>query len=289
MPPVPAGCVGADLGRRELVVTLREVLAYAAVIGADAPLHMDDARSGGVVAPPAFTVALEWPVIDSARYLAAIGRDERSAFYGLVHGFQASAFHRPIRPGDRLSVAARIVAAWPTRAGAVVVTHIATTAAADGGPVADGWFGALYRGAALDGAPASVADVPVLRDGSEFDPALAETIPIPRALPHLYTECARIWNPIHTERSAALADGLPDIILHGTCTWAMALQRLAARYRVSAEVPFRRAAARFSGMVVPGAPVTLEHLRPDAGGEIRFTVRTAGGNPALTHAAATLA
>lgn len=271
------------------MVTLRAVLAYAAAIGADAPLHMDDARPGGVVAPPAFTVALEWPVIDSDCYRAAIGRDESTAFHGLVHGFQASAFHRPIRPGDRLSVAGRIVATWPTRAGVVVVTHIATTAAAGGAPVADGWFGALYRGAALDGAPASVADVPVLREGPETGFALSEPVPVPRALPHLYSECARIWNPIHTERSVALADGLPDIILHGTCTWAMALQRLAVRYRTGVELPFRRAATRFSGMVVPGAPVGLEHLPPDDAGDIRFTVRNAQGTPALTRASATLA
>ena len=27
----------------------------------------------------------------------------------------------------------------------------------------------------------------------------------------MYTECARIWNPIHTDRAVALAAGLPDI------------------------------------------------------------------------------
>ena len=51
-------------------------------------------------------------------------------------------------------------------------------------------------------------------------------VPIAREMPHAYTECASIWNPIHTERAVALGAGLPDIILHGTATWALAGREL---------------------------------------------------------------
>ena len=50
-------------------------------------------------------------------------------------------------------------------------------------------------------------------------------VPISSTLAHVYTECARIWNPIHTDRAVARAAGLPDIILHGTATLALAISQ----------------------------------------------------------------
>jgi acyl dehydratase len=105
---------------------------------------------------------------------------------------------------------------------------------------------------------------------------------------HVYTECAAIWNPIHTERAYALASGLPDIILHGSCTWAMALQRLAADHAPKSPLPFRRFAARFSGMVVPGRSIVLE-ASPPKDGRIAFALRNAEGQLALSHGVAELA
>src|SRR4029077_6419959 len=56
-------------------------------------------------------------------------------------------------------------------------------------------------------------------DGWSTEVAISPT------LAHVYTECARIWNPIHTDRAVARAAGLPDIILHGTATLALAVSR----------------------------------------------------------------
>jgi acyl dehydratase len=39
----------------------------------------------------------------------------------------------------------------------------------------------------------------------------------------VYTECSRIWNPIHTNPAVATRAGLPRPILHGTATLAMAV------------------------------------------------------------------
>ncbi len=291
MTPIRSTAVGADLGHRIVAIDARQIMAFAAGIGAEASLHLDDARRGGVVAPPSFVVTLEWPVLMSAAYLAAIGRDETTAFDGLVHGVQDSLFHRAIRPGDRLAVSGRIVAAAPTRAGTLVTTHIVTVDAAAGAPVAESWFGALYRGTPLDGSGGCSAPPPALRSERGVPAAgttQREAIDIPRRQPHVYTECARIWNPIHTERTAALASGLPDIILHGTCTWAMALQRLVERHRPDEPYPLRRAATRFTRMVVPGAMVTLESTPPDADGAIAFAVRNAEAEVALGYALAVL-
>ena len=41
-------------------------------------------------------------------------------------------------------------------------------------------------------------------------------VPISALAAHVYTECARIWNPVHTDTAVADRAGLPGLILHGT-------------------------------------------------------------------------
>lgn len=57
-------------------------------------------------------------------------------------------------------------------------------------------------------------------DSTAASPMFTRTIAIGPLEAHVYTECSRIWNPIHTDRAVALAAGLPDLILHGTSTMA---------------------------------------------------------------------
>ncbi len=96
---------------------------------------------------------------------------------------------------------------------------------ATGETVVTSWTHSIYRGVEVAGEAAVIEQAPVVPSGGDGEAGLratAITIAIPREMPHVYTECASIWNPIHTERAVALAAGLPDIILHGTATWALA-------------------------------------------------------------------
>jgi acyl dehydratase len=106
------------------------------------------------------------------------------------------------------------------------------------------------------------------------------TIAIPREMPHVYTECASIWNPIHTERAVALAAGLPDIILHGTATWALAGREILRAYADADPRRLRRLHGRFRGMVIPGTEITVEHAARRDGG-VHFLVRNDRGEPAI--------
>jgi len=48
-----------------------------------------------------------------------------------------------------------------------------------------------------------------------------ESVEVPYHLGHVYTECARIWNPIHTDLAVVRAAGLSGPILPGTATLAL--------------------------------------------------------------------
>ena len=272
------------LGTYQLDVTKRIVLAYAASIGCTENKHLDDARPGGIIAPPAFLVSVEWPVFIQPDYLSALGRDAGNAFHHLVHGFQDSVFHRPIRPGQQLSVSGRIVSAKKTGAGTLIVTHVESRDLSDNGLVGQSWFGSMYMrtpiesGEFADPPYSDLLELPAW-DGENGDSA--GVIETERTTAHIYTECARIWNPVHTERAYALGLGLKDIILHGTYSWARALQLLASHYGLSERnLPFSRYGARFCGMVIPGdrLVVTARQYRP---GRLQFRIRNDRGETVL--------
>ena len=95
------------------------------------------------------------------------------------------------------------------------------------------------------------------RGGFEM-PAGAVELPVavPAGLAHVYTVCARVWNPIHTDVAVARAAGLPDIILHGTATLALAVSRV-LRHAGGDPRAVSRVSARFAGMVRLPSGLTL--------------------------------
>lgn len=287
--PIKAAAIGTEMGTRRIEITKRMTMAYAAGIGAVDDAYLDDDRPGGIVAPLSYSVSLEWPMMMLPGYLAAIGRDETTVYEGLVHAFQDSRFVNPVRPGMSLEITGQVTGVQATSAGALVTCRILTVDRRTGALVTESWFGSMFRKTAIDGQPDMIRRPPELRRSPGLESGSERiAIDIPKGLAHVYTECADIWNPIHTEREFALRTGLPDIILHGTCTWALAMQRLARLLRPGSDQPFRRFATRFSRMVIPGKPVTFE-FAPISDRLVAFDVRNAEGELALTHGLAELA
>lgn len=276
--PISSDAVGQQSEPAICEIDTRRSLAYAAGIGDPNPRYLDDADEGGVVAPPQLCVSLEW-AISGRRRSTPLGPSPDEALRA-VHAFQDSTFHRPIRPGDRLRTIATLVEVRAIRPGALSVSRLETVDDRTGEPVVTSYSGAIFRGVAVAG-PDRRSDGPTpLPDGPATAPAEKVAIPIAREAPHVYTECARIWNPIHTERRVALAAGLPDIILHGTATWALAGREVVNRFADRDPRRLARLAGRFGAMVIPGTSIALEAWRTGAG--VRFEVRNADGDAALT-------
>jgi len=285
--PIRAAAVGTRLAGREVEVSARQLLAYAAGVGETAAVFFDDARPGGIVGAPAFCVSLEWPVVRATRGGNPYDASDAELLRG-VHASQDSFFHRPVRPGDRLRVDGVVAAIRSTRAGALVTTRLETRDAETGEAVVTSWYGSMFRGVAVAGeaplleAPPSPPEVALEED------AECITIPIAREAPHVYTECADIWNPIHTERQVALAAGLPDLILHGTATWALAAREIVARRCGGEPARLRRLHGRFAAMVVPGTTIAVE-IGAARDGELAFRVRNAAGEAAVAQGLARIA
>ena len=227
-------------------------MAYSAALGETDRRYYD--TSAKVLAHPLFPVCYEWPVSLPIRQIPAL----RDLLPRLVHAEHDLRLHRLPREGDRLSTRTAIAGVHKRKPGAFVVFRFETVDA-NGKPVSTTDFGALYRGIEVQGPDRGAA--------SELPPPgtnlkAVGSIDIGANLAHVYTECARIFNPIHTDVAHAKAAGLPDIILHGTATLALSVSRMQIE-----PARVRRIRCRFSGMVL--MPSRLEVLSNGADFETR--------------------
>ena len=278
---LPAAVAGATAGPLIQDIDARWLMAYAAGLGDIAPDYLDTLRPGGILAHPVFPVCYEWPLVLALRARAI----PEALATRSVHATHDLVIHRPPRPGDRLRSTARVQDVEARAPGAYVLVRVETVDAA-GAPVTTTEYGSLYRGvaceapAATGGAPPRPAEDLALDAG---EPWTAD-VPVDAGRAHIYTECARIWNPIHTDREVARGAGLPDIILHGTATLALAVSAVLAREGPAAAPRVRRVSCRFGAMVRMPATLTV---RARATGEapaarsIAFEVFAAGPRPAL--------
>ena len=284
--PIDSALVGTSTSVHRHEVDARWTMAYSASLGDTGPHYLD--TTGEVVAHPLFPVAPEWAVhLEGRDMLAANGltRDERLRS---VHATHDCHVHRLVHPGDRLDTRATTVLAEERRPGAYVVTRLDTTDA-DGEPVCTTYQASVYRGVAVTGGDRvhqPPPPPPAAASANGEAPPLAELpVPVPANLAHVYSECARIWNPIHTDVEVARQMGLPDIILHGSATLALAVSRLVDHAAGGDPNRVRRLGGMFRGMVLMPSEIRVRVLADETAGEGRvlaWDVLNAEGRPAIS-------
>jgi acyl dehydratase len=269
---LPSRIVGAEAPALGQVLDARRVMAYSAALGEADPRCYDTPREDLPV-HPVFPVCYEWEPLQPVRNLPEL----KPVYPRLVHAQHDIAIHRPLRAGEKVRTTARLVAATARAPGAFVVFRCETRDAA-GAAVITSDYAYLYRGVALDGPDARLVD---LADPRPLDVKLAPVgeIPVAATAAHVYTECARIWNPIHTDIAYARAAGLPGIILHGTATLALSVSRALRLHDIEWR-RVRNVSCRFSGMVLMPSTLTLHAGR--AGSEIAFETANDNGDRVIS-------
>lgn len=285
--------IGQVVGPRVHQVDERWTMAFAAALGDHLDCCLDTARPDGIVAHPLFPVCPEWPVIVDWRETSdQFGITPEEVSRG-IHATHDLTIHRLVRPGDQLSTTMTITGVQQRKPGAYATVRLETVDE-QARPVATTVQGMLYLGVQVDGPVA--ATEPQMEPLTALLPAVSDTssvveIPIrlDRGAAHTYTECARIWNPIHTSVAAAHAAGLPGIILHGTATLAHAVSAVVETYADQDPRAVRRIVGRFGAMVPLPSTITVRLFEPVDVGDgtrvVRFDVRTEDGAPAIDRAA----
>jgi acyl dehydratase len=249
--------VGAKLATVTKEVAWRETTNYAAAVADPNPLYLDDTQPGALLAPPMFVVALTWPVMSNLAEQLGDLLDPR-VMPRIVHASEHLVFHRPIKPGDKLTLTGECVALLPTPAGTLLVLRI-DGHDQNGEPVFTEFTAPMFRGVSCPEGPTGKANLPMLPQFAPADAPLWEAREtICREAPFVYDGCTDIVFAIHTSVGFATAVGLPDIILQGTATLAKAAREVLNREAGGQPARLKELACRFTGLVQPGTDIRVQ-------------------------------
>ncbi len=276
--------VGLKLKEYTAEVTWRQTTNYAAAVSDVNPIYLDDLREGGIIAPPMFAATFAWSIVGKLSEYADLPYPQE-IFNTLVHYTEHFDFYQPVRPGDQITVRGEIAAVIPHRSGTLLVTKL--PAIDHGGvPVFTGHMGVLLRGIDCSDEGAGHAILPeVPRLANKTIPEWETQIQVMRETPYIYDGCTDITFVIHTSREFAHSVGLPDIILHGTATLAMAAREIVNREAGADPLLLKCINGRFTGMVIPGNTLHIQMLKKqhlDESTDLFFSVTNGQGKKVIS-------
>ena len=229
----------------------------------------------GDVAPPVFAIV---PVFEAMLY-PAVEVMPVELIPRVVHGEQDFRFHRPIKPGDKLSSRAKMIGYEGLDNGtrAAILLECRTEA---GELVNEQYVTTFVRGFNTG------STVGELSPGHKLDQALHDHPPLATVVQHVdkdqtfrYAPAAGDPMPIHLDDEIAKDSGLPGIIAHGLCTMAFASWAVLTEVGGSDVRRLRRLAVRFSKMVLPGDDLVTRIWRTgSANGITTYAFETARGD-----------
>jgi len=286
--PLDSSLVGTKVGPVEAEIDARWTMAYAACLDDFLPCYMDTRRADGVIAHPLFPVCFEWPAAGAIRTKLRAAMAPGEPARG-VHATHHTILHRPIvhranRPPLRLLTTAEVMGIERRTPGAFDLVKF-DTVDHSGLPICTTYYGSLYRQVEVAGGdrPATYPSPP-RPSAAPSRPRAEIPLAIGAGLAHIYTECARIWNPVHTDAAVAASAGLPGLILHGTATLALAVSAIVKAEAGDEPARVAEIAGRFGAMVLMPSKVTLRiqsRESCDRGDAVFFEALNAEGGRAI--------
>lgn len=208
-----------------------------------------------VVASPIF------PIVPAFQFLMKAGMDPEleADLMRLVHGEEEHIIHKPIRPGDKLTLTPVIESIEQKETGETFTVKVTETNQ-DGDVVAEVRAISFIRGTGGGkkggGAPSEQPTREVVYE---------EATKVDEDQPIRYAEASGDPNPIHTDENVAKMAGLPGVINHGMCTMAIATKGAVDGLAGGDPTRVKRVAVRFSKIVFPGQELTTKFWAEGAG------------------------
>jgi acyl dehydratase len=281
--PYDSSLVGTKVGPVEAPVDARWMMAYAAGLDDILPCYLDTRQAEGIIAHPLFPVCFEWPAAGAIRSRLRSTMEPDEPPRG-VHATHHTVIHRPVRPDTQMRTTAELLGVERRTAGAFEMVRF-DTVDQNNESICTTYYGSLYRKVDVNG-PDRPAQYPLPPTPNAIPnrPRAEMPLHVSAGLAHVYTECARIWNPVHTDTAVAAAAGLPGLILHGTATLALAISAIVKTEAGGDPVRVREMAGRFGAMVLMPSTLTLRiysREQTDRGNAVFFEVLTADGGRAI--------
>lgn len=282
--PLSPDAVGRRYSSDPIEITKDLVDAYADATEFDLASDTD-------LAPPLFAVRPMVGVLFDAIEDPEVGID----LVRLVHGEQDMVFDDAIRVGDRLDPSAEITRVAQKSSGEVL--DLVQKLHRDGELVAQATSTLFVRASKSDDAndspeekapkPKSVKLAPEVPEDVEYEES--EVVDEDQSV--RYAQASGDMNPLHTDPEFAKKAGLPNVILHGLCTMAIA-SRAVIRGAADGDLTrLHRFKVRFAAPVFPGDTLVTSVWRDgeeDLGDteHVHVMTRTQDGRAVLTRAEA---
>lgn len=274
-----ASNVGRHWGPVEGRLDARWTMAYAAGVGDDSP-HYYDTNTHPQPVHPLYPVSPEWSLL-----ITDVASDELWSLADAMRGVHAThdlTLHRSLHVGMEFSLTAAVVSLEQRTPGAYQVIRF-DAHDADGRALWTSWMGTLFRGLGIDGLAVTLDAAEPIPAATEGSLSTCSTFDVTLTDAHIYGECARIWNPIHTDISVARQAGLDGVIFHGTAVLAKAVTQLSQRLGIEAP-DIHRIACRFASPARPGDALSVRFGEPQVTGtgtRVAFEVTDSHGRAVL--------
>ena len=205
--------------------------------------------SGGddVVAPPVYPVVAGF----SAFMTAAMDPELQADLLRLVHGAEEHVIHRPIKPGDVLTVSP-VLESVDKKDSGETFTAKANITDQTGELVAE-IRGTMFIRGSGSGSKSSGS-----QDGGQGEVIYEEATKVDDDQTYRYAEASGDHNPIHVDPDTAKMAGLPGIICHGMCTMAIATKAAVNGLAGGDPTRIKRVGVRLSKPVLPGQELTTK-------------------------------
>ena len=243
-------------------------MAYAASLNDMSQCYFDNADGKQVATHPVFPVCVEWPAL-----LESL-RDNNIDMRNTVHATHDLHLLEAIHPRMELHTSTTIIGVEQRKPGIYLGWRFDTTDA-DGRLVSRTYQGNLFLGATLEGASCWIEEMPSVGESAAALTTLDVSIKVAANLGQTYTECARIWNPIHSDLATARAAGLQEPLLHGTASLALATSIIVNEILDGKPARVKRVSGRFSSMVF--MPSSLHMKTRSEGSQICFSLCNEAG------------
>jgi acyl dehydratase len=248
---------------------VRDTILYALALGCGSdPLDEEDLRfvyEDGIRVQPAMAVVLGYPGF----WLndPATGIDWKK----VLHGEQSLTLHKPLPAAATVIGRTKITGIVDKGAGkgALLFSEREVIDTATGDLLATLGSTTFLRGDGGFGGPSGPTPEPHrLPDG---DPHVSLDLPTLPQAALIYRLCGDA-NPLHADPKVALAAGFPRPILHGLCTFGVAVRAIMRAYCGNEQSKLRKIQVRFSAPVFPGETIRTEIWRDGAALSFRARV-----------------
>ena len=248
--PLNTKLIGKEYDAETYEVTADAIEKYARATN-----DLNERYIGGddIVASPIF------PIVPAFQFLMKAGMDPEleADLMRLVHGEEEHVLHKPIRPGDTLTISPVIESIEAKDSGETFTVKI-DEKNQDGDLVAEVRCTSFIRGSGTKKSGGSTEE-------SQRDFVHEYAFKVDEDQPARYAEASGDPNPIHTDENIAKMAGFPGVINHGMCTMAMAVKGAVDEFAGGDPNRVKRVAVRFSKPVFPGQELTTKFWKEGSG------------------------